>query len=324
MSKSEIQFIWGPGGVGKSHYAIRQAALSQGSCLLISLDPSPRIFELLHKERSAETQTARLGNYEFDLRATDADRLFEDLEKKSPASEQVRIYYRELTKGLQRFRDYLALIQLADELSTSNYDLIIVDTPPFQEAVGLHQSVLSLREFFDRTLVHFAMKSKWLALGLKKVIEVAQIFVGKRGVEQALEFVDWLNKHISRFQNSSRNLEQLIFSDRTKHSMILTPETSHHYIDMLEDFFGKMSSLSFVLNRSALDFQIPKDEIPFFNEMRALQKAETALLSRLQKSFSDYQTERIPLEVMGDDSEEELIKFVHLGGDPKISPSNVH
>lgn len=308
---SRICFVWGPGGVGKSHLAIRQTYLAPAESLLLTLDPSPRVFNLLGKERSSEAQNVKIEDQNFSIKSTDANRLFDKLNKISPANEQVARYFKQLVNGLQEFRNYLALIELAEELQEAKNPFIVVDTPPFHEAVGLHRSIFTLKDFFEKSLVQLAFKSGILNLGVKKVIDITKSFLGKTAVEQALNFLEWLHSHLERFQTAARTLESLTFGDQTEHLMVLTPESSLNYITQGKSFFEKSKKLRFLINRSVLSLPAISGNSSFAREMNQLKESETKLISKIQEVFPKAIIESIPLMVMGEDSQEELLKFIH-------------
>lgn len=308
----QVNFIWGAGGVGKSHYAVRRLAQAPEGSLLITLDPSPRIFHLLHIEKAAEVTPFQLAGRPYFIKATDADLLFERLNQAAPANAQVKKYYFQLVQGLQEFRDYLALIQLAEDLSQQNYPCIIVDTPPFHEAVGLHHSISTLREFFEKSVVQLAVRSSFMNMGVRKVIEVSRLFMGKRAVDEALGFLDWLHLHLERFQKAAGILDEMLFSPKTTHSMVLTPETPQNYLSEVKSFFERSSQVRFIMNRSVDHYHVEGKTDSLSHEIQQMQKQQKNLEENIQSSFQDYQFKKIPFVLMGDDSLEELNKFISI------------
>jgi len=317
MGVAKYRFIWGPGGAGKSHLAIRKTVHTPGHRLLLTLDPSQRLFHLFGTRPQPGGQNVRLGNEEFILRQTDALRLFEALQDRAPADPKVRIYFTQLVAGLQRFRDYLALIELGDEMQKDEFDSVIIDTPPFQEAKGFQNSIVNLHEFFDRSLVQLSLRNQWLQVGVRKVIEGVKLFTGKRNLEQTLAFLDWLQSHIDRFQLSARALHELLFHPQTIHTLVLTPESSLQELKQMEGFFKRAPQLEIIINRSVEHLGPLPNPHPFFQEFQKLQDRESALRSELKKAFNA-PVESIPLTAMGEDTTEELLEFVNLGIDKKI------
>jgi anion-transporting ArsA/GET3 family ATPase len=306
-------FVWGSGGVGKTHMAIRRAALAKNRTLLITLDPSFRVYDLLGVPRDKLEAEIELGEYKFTLKRTDQNTLFEKLAARKPAHPKVKLFYDQMVKGLQDFRDYLTLIQLSDELHESDYETIVVDTPPFQEAMGLHRSLFNLRHFFEKSLVQFALKTgniSWVHSTIKKFFEVARIFSGKKAAEQIFDFIDWLTYHTDRFSLSARHLEELVYSKTTRHLFVLTPESHERLLQSIASFFEKSTSIEFALNRSASHWTIESDKDPAATEFLHSQQMEGHLVHAIETKFSSSPIERIPLMLMGEDTREELLRFI--------------
>ncbi len=219
--------------------------------------------------------------------------------------------------GLQRFRDYLALIELGDEMQKDEYQSVVIDTPPFQEAKGFQASIVNLHEFFDRSLVQLGLRNQWLQIGVRKVIEGMKLFTGKKNLEQTLAFLDWLREHIERFQLSARSLHELLFHEDTVHTIVLTPESSLLELKQMETFFSRAKHLEFVLNRSVAHLGPLTGQHPFLLEFQKLQEKESLLRSDLKKLFNA-PIELIPLAAMGEDTREELLDFVRLGFSQKV------
>lgn len=306
-------FVWGAGGVGKSHVAIRLAAHKGRETLLYTLDPSLRLFKLLHLADTELRGEVQLADFHFQLARADKNKLFESLESKKPASPKVRLFYEQMVKGLQDFRDYLTLIQLSDELQRVDLKDLVIDTPPFHEALGLHRSMFNLRRFFEGSLVQLALKSShssWLQGTLKRVFDLARIFSGKKSAEQIFDFIEWLTYHTERFSKSAKYLEDLVFSGSTIHTFILTPESPHRLLDQIENFFSQTKNHQFIINRSLEGFEIPSKNHPLIDELSALRSRERDLRRQLSKRFPKCEISGIPLMLMGEDTDEELLRFI--------------
>jgi len=291
----KIYFVWGPGGVGKTHLAIYAGTRPEDSNqarALMTLDPSNRAFEL-----------PGVPPY-LTLKKIDANSLFEDLAKKMPTNAKVQAFYQKMVSGLREFRDYLSLIQLSDELNKSDSDLIVVDTPPLEEAVGLHRSVKNLRTFFGTYLVQIALQSTRFSLvqiSFKKAFEMSRFFIGKRAAETVLELIEWLTQHRERFETASHFLEQIFNSRESNHIFVLTPESPESLLAEIKTNFKETQNISFYLNQSVFEFRM---------EMPEAYERETKLISKIKKAFPKSQIQLIPLQIMGDDTEEEMTRFL--------------
>lgn len=307
-------FIWGAGGVGKSHTSIRVASREQGSRCLITMDPSRRLYHLLGADPQKIDQMVQLGSSQFRLRSTDFNALFDDLESKVPANKRVRLIYDQMASGLQDFRNYLDLIQLGDQIDQSDDELTIIDTPPFQEAIGFYKAMFHLHRFFDKSLVQWALRSydsPVVQSAFRKVFDWLRLFSGRLAAQNLYDFIEWISQHSDRFRRSAKALEDLMQSEQTEHIFVVTPETHHWLIELFAKYFPKGSKIKIVMNRSLSFDELPNINHPFIEEMTQLKKKEVELERFITKAISFQCIEKIPLLFLGDDSPEEIIRFIN-------------
>ncbi len=306
-----LHFVWGPGGVGKTHFSIYFAFQKAPECSLLTLDPSPRLIQLLGLAASVQDQEASLLRRSWMVRQTSADRIFEKMNKIAPASESVKIYFDELFKGLHRFRDYLSLLDISDEILKKTDKALIIDTPPFLEAQGLAQAIQDLNQFFDSPLVSKGLRSHFLQSGFQKILHLAQGFLGKLGVEQALAFLDWISMNLESLQNSTRTLKNVFTKKESFHSLVFSPESSNHQIQSTAKFFSSCQNLQVIMNRSLEHLPFFSEEYqPLFRELQNRLAAERRNEALLKNLFPQAQYHRFPLQLMGEDSKEEMEVFL--------------
>lgn len=308
----KVVFIWGQGGVGKSHFCLREAYRESefASTQLITLDPSLRLYDLINLEPS-KTEASILSR-RFSIQRLRAQDLFDQLADKLPASSQVREFYSKMVEGLVAFRDYLALIQLTDLIQKASHNTtLIVDTPPFQDAKGLHLSMLRLKRFFESGLVQIALKTSrfsMVQMTLRKVFEVSKYFVGSKTTEAVLGLLEWMAHHQDRFQRSAQTLETLLVAPTTEHLFVMTPETSSTFLNSVLEIFPPKSRKRFVMNRSVLSFESSSSNDPFVREILHLKSLELQLRDQLERA--QISINGLEMRAMGEDSAEELADFV--------------
>lgn len=310
-----VQFIWGLGGVGKTHIVLSEACRIEGRPLVITLDPSQRLFPLCGLEPQGSA-VVRLNERDLHLKTTSTDHLFNELAQKSPAQPKVRILYDQMVKNLQEFRDYLSLVELADEMARANFDCILVDTPPLQESKRLDRSLEHLQTFFGTSLVQFAMKGSSMGFvksAIQRLIKMSRLFVGEQAASAIFEFIEWLTQHADRFHNAATTLKSMMHSAQTSHILVTSPEGD---IPVVVDFFDalKTSQKRIVINRSVKHFPQLEGESIFAREMKRLQSLESELVESLHAYDSRISIEQVPLCVMGDDTKDELESFIRLAG----------
>jgi len=192
----KTKFVWGLGGVGKSHICLREAirASSSMKVVMMTLDPSDRLFFLAGTEPKEGKNKVHLNDVEFDIKKMEAFRLLETLDYAKKASASLKAFYQKMATGLQEFSHYLSLIQLSREIEKSDYDYLIVDTPPLVEAAGLQRSLFHLKAFFETSLVQMALKTSRFSLihfSLKKIFDLSRLFVGQKTTDRVFELFEW-------------------------------------------------------------------------------------------------------------------------------------
>jgi anion-transporting ArsA/GET3 family ATPase len=313
----KVSFIWGPGGVGKTHISLWKACQSTGLTTVFTLDPSRRIFDLLNISQETLKADAKISDHSFILHGLEASQLFENLSSRMTSNPQTKIFYDQMVKGLREFRDYLSLIQLSDELQRSDSKHLIIDTPPLQEAFGLHRAMVNLSAFFSQSLVQIGIKAaqktsgtKWMHSTMKRLFEINQVFVGRKTADQIFEFLDWLSLHSERFKNAAEKLTDLVYSESTEHLFVVAPETSKSQLKDIDRLSKSFKHISFLMNRSLATENIPSRIDLFCEELRALKTSEEILTKNIQREFKGAEIIRIPFQLMGEDTREELEKFI--------------
>ncbi len=308
-------FVWGAGGVGKSHYCLRLAARSEGIVKILTLDPSRRLFQLAAADPSESSQEICVAGKSFELIATDAARLFDDLHKKKSSKPTVELLYQQMVKGLKEFRNYMDLIQIGDEIHRSRCDILIIDTPPFQEALGLYRAMQHLQKFFETSLVAWALKinqNSLLQKAFRRLFDLLRFFSGKAAATHLFDFITWMSEHNDRFANSAQALQTLLTSSSTTFAAVLQPETSLEFLKLFAQSFSHQHTTFFVMNRSVAAFTLPDRSDAFLNELRRLRKGESSLHNEIKRLFPTSNYETIPLMFMGEDTLEELERYIAI------------
>ena len=136
------------------------------------------------------------------------------------------------------------------------------------------------------------------------------VFSGKKAADQIFDFIEWLTQHTARFSTSAQYLEELIFSKQTQHLFVLTPETPFSFLESVRSFFERNSTTVFVINKSLSPWVLKASDEVTTQEFLRQKGLEEKLLKEIKKKFPKSPVEQIPLMFMGDDTKEELIRFI--------------
>lgn len=306
-SKTHRHFVWGCGGVGKSHVVLKlaQRQSQKGAVSVLTLDPSLRLLELL------KVVPQEMRN--FEVLPLKPEALFDEFDRLAPAQPHLKNFYLQMVKSLQQFREYLQLIQLCRFVSQSSASSVIVDTPPFQESGGLMRSMESLHSFFHQTIVQWALKTSsnpLLQFGMKKMFELTRLFVGKRASQSVFDLLTWLTHHSESFREATNHLKDLLTSDASHHHLIATPETPHDFVSKAMKYLDGAQNVELIINRSCLEYPFPDHQDSFSREMKLHIDREKKLRAEIAKSYPQIRISSLPLQLMGDDSLEEMREFL--------------
>ncbi len=306
-SKTQRHFVWGRGGVGKSHVVLKlaQRQAQQGNVSVLTLDPSLRLLDLMNAVPT-DFRT-------FEVLPLKPEALFEEFDRLAPAQPHLKTFYLQMVKSLQQFREYLQLIQLCRFISSSSAFSVIVDTPPFQESGGLMKSMESLHSFFHQTIVQWALKTSsnpLLQFGMKKMFELTRLFVGKRASQSVFDLLTWLTHHSESFRQATDHLKDLLTSDLSYHHLIVTPETPLDFVSKAMTYLDGAKHVEVIINRSCLEYPFPDHQDSFSREMHLQIELERKLREGISKAFPQVKVSSLSLQLMGDDSVEEMRQFL--------------
>ena len=305
--QTERHFVWGAGGVGKSHVVLRLAHqhAKTNAVAVITLDPSLRLLEL------AQPLPPNLKT--FEVLTLKPESLFEEFNRRAPAQPHLKHFYLQMVKSLQQFREYLQLIQLCRFIEDSTASEVVIDTPPFQESGGLLKSMKSLHAFFHQTIVQWAIKtssSTLLQFGVKKLFDLTRLFVGKKASQSVFDLLSWLTLHSENFKQATEHLQAILSSPLSHHHLILTPETPFSFVSNAMRHLGETQNVHLTINRSCLSYPHPEGTDSFSRMMRRQIEFEIQLRDQIKNCYPHVSIHSISLQLMGDDSVEELSSFM--------------
>ena len=167
----------GTGGVGKTTVSatIAIAAASQGlTTLVMTIDPARRLANALGIEYvgNVEKQVSEefFAPYDFQLNAPlwvmmpDVKQTFDGLINKLQSSEKKRNkilnnrFYQQLSTTLAGAQEYAAVEKLYEVYHSGKYDLIVLDTPPSQNAIDFLEAPGKMLDFLENESLQWFIK----------------------------------------------------------------------------------------------------------------------------------------------------------------------
>ncbi len=230
----------GTGGVGKTSVsaAIGMAAAASGRrTLVVTIDPARRLANALglpdFGNVEHEVDPRALAKAGVVLRAPlwammpDVKRTFDELVTRSTLNDEQRRrilenpVYEQFARTLAGSHEYAAVEKLNELYRSGRYDLIVLDTPPAQNALDFLAAPGRVVSFFDQNTVQLLLKPYALAgkasmrlfsLGSSLVYRTLGRLAGGETLHAIIEFALGFQGMYEGFRERSRQVQELLRS----------------------------------------------------------------------------------------------------------------
>ncbi len=326
----------GSGGVGKTTTAASLAlwgALQGRRTAVVTIDPAKRLADCLGLQLSAVGENhiaaetfARYGlNPSGSLTALLVDQQSAwdaAIEKYAPTAEiRDRIFANRFYQGLSRTfagsHEYMALDTLATLSQGDEYDLIVLDTPPVQQALDFLDAPMRLQRFLDsrmnQWLMRPAMERGWSAFSLanrttslllRKVEEAS----GISALGEIAEFFSSLHGMLENFAARSLRVSALLASKETAFVLVASPDED--VLREAEDFCVKLEQMEIMLKGIVLNrvHALPQAPTKELNAKQLTKRLQPLFASSLGKTHIQWMAENFIAYQQRARSEAERIK----------------
>lgn len=229
----------GTGGVGKTTTAAATAlaaALDGRSAVVVTIDPARRLANALGIDELGNTPKVidgpwpgRLGALMLDTKST-----FDEVVKRNAADDRQakRIlsnrFYRNISTTLSGTQDYMAVEKLSELYESSDWDLVVVDTPPTRDALAFLDAPLLLTRLLDNPIYRMLTAP---SRGMLRVVNsAAQTMlrrlarvVGADVVDEAVAFFQSFEGMEDGFRSRAMATLDLLADDRTAFVLVASP-----------------------------------------------------------------------------------------------------
>ena len=229
----------GSGGVGKTTaaaaIAIEGARAGRRACV-VTIDPAKRLANALGLGSLSNTPGRIDGDWPGELSAMmlDTKSTFDALVTRhaaDPAQAQRILenrFYRNISGALSGTQEYMAMEKLYELHAESDFDLIVVDTPPTRNALDFLDAPRRLTRFLDNRIF------RWLMMPTKaylKAVNVAtQAFlktisrvVGTEVIQDAVQFFTNFEGMEQGFRDRAQQVLELLSDDETAFVLVASP-----------------------------------------------------------------------------------------------------
>lgn len=244
----------GTGGVGKTTVAAAMAlaAAAEGlRTLVMTIDPARRLANALgignigNIER--EIPPSHFAPHGVQLRAPlwvmmpDAKRTFDDLIERSAPNEETRQrilrsrIYQHFSTTLAGAHEYAAVQMLYQVYVEDRYDLIVLDTPPSQNALDFLDAPSRILDFLETETMQWLLKPyllsgrfslKILDLGSSFLLSTLGKLAGGETLRELADFLLSFSGLYDGFRKRSLKVRNLLASDEIAFTLITGPTAS--------------------------------------------------------------------------------------------------
>jgi anion-transporting ArsA/GET3 family ATPase len=254
VAERSIIVCCGSGGVGKTTaaavVALEGARLGRKT-VVVTIDPAKRLADALGLKGLTDTPSRIDGDWPGELWATmlDTKSTFDALVVKYAAGPEqgerilANRFYRNISGALSGTQEYMAMEKLYELHDETDFDLVVVDTPPTRHALDFLDAPRRLSRFLDHRLFRLLIVP---SRGFVKAVNVAaQTFlrtvsrvVGGDVVDDAVAFFQAFEGMEEGFRQRAARVNELLAADGTAFVLVASPrrdtvEEAHFFAERL-------------------------------------------------------------------------------------------
>ena len=247
LATKEIAIACGPGGVGKTTTAAAaavMAAVRHGSkVLVLTIDPAKRLANALGLDGLGNTEH-RVPDEAFRAAGIkprgqlwaamlDTKESWDALIRRHAPDRQTREeilanpLYQNISGRFVQSHDYIAMERLYEIHSDSDYDLIVVDTPPTRNALDFLDAPQRMGDFFSSRLLRWLIvpyRSRLVNVATKPFYTIADRILGTEFLGDISEFFILFQSMYDGFVERSESVGSLLSDRRTTFMVVSTLE----------------------------------------------------------------------------------------------------
>jgi len=231
----------GTGGVGKTTTAAATAlaaALDGRRAVVVTIDPARRLANALGIDVLDNTPRIIDGPWPGQLGALmlDTKSTFDEVVRRNAADDDQaeRIlsnrFYRNISTTLSGTQDYMAVEKLSELYESSDWDLVVVDTPPTRDALAFLDAPKLLARLLDNPVYRMLTAPsrgvfKAVNAAAQTMIRQLARVVGADVVDEAVAFFQSFEGMEDGFRSRAMATLDLLADDRTAFVLVASPRS---------------------------------------------------------------------------------------------------
>jgi len=245
LDEKRLIICVGSGGVGKTSTAAvmgLRAAMRGRRVIVLTIDPARRLANSLGLQEfgnhPVKIDLSSLGAPgELWALMLDTQSTFDDLMGKVAPDEETRdrilsnAVYRTLSNTFASSQEYMAAEKLYDLVGNSDYDLVVLDTPPVKNALDFLEAPGRLSRFFDKRIIHWFLSPynerrifSAVKMGTSAVVfRLLSYVFGREFLDQLSEFLLLFKDMYEVFQSRHEAVLKIFKSASTSFVTVCAP-----------------------------------------------------------------------------------------------------
>jgi anion-transporting ArsA/GET3 family ATPase len=301
VAGAHIVVCTGTGGVGKTTLAAAialEGARSGRSSVVVTIDPAKRLADALGAGDLTDVPRRIDGDWPGELWATmlDTKTTFDALVRKYGGTEEQvegilsNRFYRNISGALSGTQEYMAMEKLFELSEETDFDLVVVDTPPTRHALDFIDAPRRLTRFLDHRLYRLVMMPtrgivRAVNLAAQAFLRTVSKVVGGEVIEDSIAFFQAFHGMEEGFRERADAVLELLSADATAFVLVASP---HRDTVREATFFATRLSEAgiavrgLVVNRMHPDFVEGDDDVDALPRSDDPDLAGTALADHLR------------------------------------------
>lgn len=237
---AEIQIVVGTGGVGKTTTAVAMAfaqAKMGKKVLLLTVDPSQRLKVSLGLNQDGQLQEIHHQGVTITACLLNAEKIFNDFVRQF-AQKDERIQslfqnklYQKLSTQLSGAQEFTSIEFIYSQYKTGAWDLILIDTPPAEQAIDFLKTPQKIISLFDKNIFQWirlgrpekqrGFFERMLVLGYEKLVKILESLTGSEFLSQLFDFFQLIEAWQEKIAQRLTFSQQLLHGEST-HFILVT------------------------------------------------------------------------------------------------------
>jgi anion-transporting ArsA/GET3 family ATPase len=265
----QIYLVCGSGGVGKTTVSAAMGLKfsKQGKkVIVLTIDPARRladalgISELDDTPRLIQYPAAKKNSGELWAMMINTKRTFDRLVEKYASSleSEQRIkgnrLYQHMSNMMAGTQEYMAIERLYEIYQTEEYDVIIIDTPPMQNAIDFLVAPQKMMHIIRDSMLHILLKPSMslgksglglLEKGAKQILKAFDRITGFAFLQDLSEMLIAFQDMLEGFETRAQQIRELLLMPSSHFTLVLT--THEHALNEAERFTTLLKKLEYHL-----------------------------------------------------------------------------